>query len=63
MIRYCTCYIEYLFRIDVTDSRDRESLSSALLPVCLLDDQIHLHTLVNISDTNSLLLRDREKKE
>lgn len=62
MIRYCTCYIEYLFRIDVTDSRDSESLSSALLPVSLLDDQIHLCTLVNISDINSLLLRDREKK-
>lgn len=53
MIRYCTCYIEYLFRIDVTDSRDSESLSSALLPVSLLDAQIYLYTLVNISDINS----------
>lgn len=50
MIRYCTCYVEYLFRMDVTDSRDSESLSSALLPVSLLDAQIHLYSLVNISD-------------
>ena len=64
MIRYCTCYIEYLFRIDVTDSRDRigESLSSALLPVSLPDAKIHLYTLVNSSDINPVLLRDGEKK-
>lgn len=63
MIRYCTCYIEYLFRIDVTDSRDRisESLSSAL-PVSLPDAKIHLYTLVNNSDISSVLLRDGEKK-
>lgn len=62
LIRYCTCHIEYLFRIDVTGSRDSESLSSALLPVSLLYVQIHLYRLVNISDINSLLLRVREKK-
>lgn len=62
MIRYGTCYIEYLFGIDVTDSRDSELLSSALLSVPLLDAQVHLYTLVNISDINSLLLRDGEKK-
>lgn len=54
--------MEYLFRIDVTDSRDGESLGSALLPVSLLDAQLHLYTLVNISGVNSLLLSDREKK-
>ena len=64
MIRYRTCYIEYLFRIDVTDPRDRisESLSSALLPVSLPDAKIHLYTLVNNSDISSVL-RDGEKKE
>lgn len=63
MIRYCTCYIEYLFRIDVTDSRDRigESLSYALL-VSLLDAKIHLYTLVNNPNMSPVLLRDEEKK-
>jgi len=64
MIRYCTCCIEYLFRIDVLDSRYRigESLSSASLPVFLQDAKIHLYTLVNNSDISSVLLRDGEKK-
>lgn len=64
MIRYCTCYIEYLFRVDVTDCRDRigESLRSAVLPVFLPDAKIHLYTLVNNSDISSHLLRDGGKK-
>lgn len=64
MIWYCTCYIEYLFRIDVTDSRDRtgESLSSALPPVSLQDAIMCLYTLVNNSDIRSALLRDGEKE-
>lgn len=64
MIWYCTCYIEYLFRIDVTDSRDKtgESLSSALPPVSLQDAMMCLYTLVNNSDIRSALLRDGEKE-
>lgn len=63
IIRYCTSYTEYLFRIDVTDPRDKigESLSSVLLPVSLQDAKVHLYTLVNNSDIGSVLLSDEEK--